>query len=67
MDPARSQTFILRVRDAGGALDGDVYIRLRRALKYLWRTAALKCTSIEEVKDDTITEPDVPSAHHAKS
>jgi hypothetical protein len=44
--------FILELLDCGGALDGDVYVRMRRLLKHALRTLAFRCTSVEEDKGD---------------
>jgi hypothetical protein len=67
MDAARRKTFLVTVRDAGSDSDGDVILRLRAWLKSGLRAHRLRCTSIAEDKERSISIPDEPSAYHQET
>jgi hypothetical protein len=59
--------FELVLVDAGADGDGDVFLRLRAALKRLLRSYALRCVSVREVKapgDDPDEGRGEPAASH---
>ncbi len=56
------KTFALRLQDAGRHLDGDAFVRLRRALKYLLRVTAFRALDVRELPP---APADQPSARQA--